>query len=70
MMRQRGTSISIFFSTRSIVDQARDSIDAHLGESISLADLACCVGVTARTLQNGFQRFLDCTPTEYIREFP
>ncbi|UTW11389.1 helix-turn-helix transcriptional regulator [Marinobacterium rhizophilum] len=52
------------------MDQARDSIDAHLGESISLADLACCVGVTARTLQNGFQRFLDCTPTEYIREFP
>jgi AraC-like DNA-binding protein len=50
------------------VCQARDYIDANLGESISLADLAVCVGVTARTLQNGFQRFLDCTPTEYMRE--
>lgn len=50
------------------VRRARDYIDTHLGEPLSLAELADATGVSARTLQNGFQRFLDQTPTEYIRE--
>lgn len=50
------------------VRQARDYIDAHLGDPINLAELATQFGVTARTLQTGFQRFLDQTPGEYIRE--
>lgn len=50
------------------VRRARDYIDANLGETLMLADLAEIVGVSARTLQNGFQRFLDRSPTEYIRE--
>ena len=50
------------------VRRARDYIDAHLGDSLSMAELADAVGVSARTLQNGFQRFMEQTPTEYIRE--
>ena len=50
------------------VRRARDYIDAHLGEPLSLAELADTAGVSARTLQNGFQRFLNQTPTEYIRD--
>lgn len=50
------------------VRRAREYIDAHLGEPLSLAELADATGVSARTLQNGFQRFLNQTPTEYIRE--
>lgn len=50
------------------VRRARDFIDANLGDTLMLADLADIVGVSARTLQNGFQRFLELSPSEYIRE--
>ncbi|NIB40876.1 AraC family transcriptional regulator [Pseudomaricurvus alkylphenolicus] len=42
-------------------------IEEHMDQSISLADMASAVGVTARTLQKGFLRYLDTTPSEYIR---
>src|SRR3989344_122437 len=50
------------------VKKARDYIEAHLGESISLATLSELCGVSARTLQNGFKQFLQQAPVEYIRE--
>ncbi len=50
------------------VRQARDYIEANLGEPINMSELAAQFGVTPRTLQSGFQRFLDQTPSEYIRE--
>lgn len=50
------------------VKRAREFIDAHLGEALSIATLAQVAGVSPRTLQNGFNRFLDQSPAEYIRE--
>ncbi|MCC8397028.1 AraC family transcriptional regulator [Paraburkholderia sp. MMS20-SJTR3] len=50
------------------VKRARDYIDAHLGEPLSVATLAQAAGVSPRTLQNGFSQFLDVSPAEYIRE--
>ncbi|MBN3787669.1 AraC family transcriptional regulator [Burkholderia sp. Ac-20353] len=50
------------------VRRARDYIDAHLGESIALATLAKAVGVSPRTLQNGFQAFMLTTPAAYVRD--
>ena len=43
-------------------------IEEHIREPISLAAMAEAVGVTARTLQKGFLKYLDATPTEYIRK--
>jgi AraC-like DNA-binding protein len=42
-------------------------IEEHIEEPIFLAELASAVGVSARTLQKGFLRYLDSTPSEYIR---
>lgn len=49
------------------VRRAVDYIDEHLDQPISLGDLAAAVGVTARTLQKGFVRYLEMTPSEYVR---
>ena len=42
-------------------------IENHIHEPISLAEMAEAVGVTARTLQKGFIKYLESTPSEYIR---
>lgn len=49
------------------VRRARDYIDAHLPEIRSVVDIAAFVGITPRTLQNGFRQALDMTPAEYVR---
>ncbi len=49
------------------VRRARDYIHEHLSEIISVASIAARVGVTPRTLQNGFRKALNLTPAEYIR---
>jgi AraC-like DNA-binding protein len=49
------------------VRRARDYIHEHLSENISVADIAARVGVTPRTLQNGFRKALNLTPAEYVR---
>jgi AraC-like DNA-binding protein len=49
------------------VRRARDYIHEHLSENISVADIAASVGVTPRTLQNGFRKSLNLTPAEYVR---
>ncbi|WP_138379472.1 AraC family transcriptional regulator [Luteithermobacter gelatinilyticus] len=50
------------------VKKAREYIEDKIHENITLADLTSYTNVTARTLQNSFKRFLDTTPTEYIRQ--
>jgi AraC-like DNA-binding protein len=50
------------------VKKARDYIEAHLDEPISLATLSELCGVSVRTLQNGFKQFLQQAPVEYIRD--
>ena len=49
------------------VRKARDYIDEHADASIALADLAAHCGVSVRTLQNGFVRFLGQNPSDYMR---
>jgi AraC-like DNA-binding protein len=49
------------------VGRARDYVHDHLSEDISVTDLAALVGVTPRTLQNGFRKAFNLTPAEYIR---
>jgi AraC-like DNA-binding protein len=49
------------------VRRARDLIHEELDETISVTDLAGRVGVSVRSLQNGFRQFLGVTPVEYVR---
>lgn len=49
------------------VKKARDFIEQHLAEPIALAGLAQFCDVSIRTLQNGFTRFLQQTPSDYVR---
>ena len=49
------------------VGRARDYIHERLSEGISIVDIAARVGVTPRTLQNGFRKAFNLTPAEYIR---
>lgn len=50
------------------VRRAVEYIEAHSNRPVSLADVATAVGVSARVLQKGFRRYLDCTPCEYLRQ--
>ncbi|MDB5992957.1 MAG: AraC family transcriptional regulator [Pseudomonas sp.] len=50
------------------VKKARDYIETHLNEPISLAMLSELCGVSVRTLQNGFSQFLQQAPVQYIRD--
>lgn len=39
----------------------------HAGEPMTVTRLAAAAGVGVRTLQEGFRRHLDTTPTAYLR---
>lgn len=49
------------------VRRVRDYIEAHLEQPLPLAQLAEVGGVSVRTLQNGFARFLGQSPSDYLR---
>jgi transcriptional regulator GlxA family with amidase domain len=49
------------------VRRAREIIHHSLEETISISALAAQVGVSVRSLQNGFKHFLGLTPLEYVR---
>jgi AraC-like DNA-binding protein/mannose-6-phosphate isomerase-like protein (cupin superfamily) len=51
------------------VRRARDIIHASKEDSVTIADLALRVGVSVRSLQNGFRQFLGVTPLEYVRRY-
>lgn len=51
------------------VRRARDIIHDSLEDTISVTDLAQRVGVSVRSLQNGFRQFLGVTPIEYVRRY-
>lgn len=50
------------------VRRARDYIDSHLDEPLRMDALARAADVSIRTLQNGFNQFLNTSPGGYIRE--
>lgn len=49
------------------VRRATDYIKDNIRSNISLQEVARQVGVTPRTLQNGFNHFLNQTPSQYIQ---
>ncbi|WP_262273134.1 AraC family transcriptional regulator [Microvirga yunnanensis] len=49
------------------VKRAEAFIKAHFAEPLSLADIAAHAGVSARSLQNGFQSFRGMTPMAFLR---
>jgi transcriptional regulator GlxA family with amidase domain len=40
----------------------------HLADLRSIAEIAGAVGITPRTLQNGFRQVFNMTPAEYMRD--
>jgi AraC-like DNA-binding protein len=49
------------------VKRAEAYIEAHFAAPLSLADIAAQAGVSARSLQNGFQNFRNTTPMAFLR---
>jgi AraC-like DNA-binding protein len=49
------------------VRRAEAYIEAHFTEPLSLAEIAAHAGVSARSLQNGFQNFRNMTPMAFLR---
>ncbi|RDI57095.1 helix-turn-helix domain-containing protein [Microvirga subterranea] len=50
------------------VKRAETYIEARFNEPLSLADIAAQSGVSARSLQNGFQNFRHMTPMAFLRK--
>lgn len=50
------------------VRRAQDYVDTHLPEIRSVAEIAAAIGVSPRTLQNGFRQTLKMSPAEYVRQ--
>ncbi|WP_221801615.1 AraC family transcriptional regulator [Oceanobacter mangrovi] len=51
------------------VRRAQDFIAANASNPISVSDIAREVGVSSRSLYDGFQRYAQTTPNQFIREF-
>jgi len=50
------------------VRRAREFIEANADKPLTIADIARGAGVGVRGLQHGFQRSLDMSPTQYLRQ--
>ncbi|MFX8883472.1 AraC family transcriptional regulator, partial [Acinetobacter baumannii] len=50
------------------VRRARAYMHDHLADLRSVVEIASAVGITPRTLQNGFRRVFNMTPAEYLRD--
>lgn len=50
------------------VDRAREFINDHAAEALSVTDIARATGMSVRGLQASFQQHLQQTPMEYLRE--
>ena len=51
-----------------VIRQAVELIEAHAAEPLTVEDVAEAVGLGVRSLQDGFRRYLDTTPINYLRE--
>jgi AraC-like DNA-binding protein len=50
-----------------IIERAIDFIEAHLAEPLTVTAIAARVGLSVRSLQEGFQLTLNTTPMSYVR---
>jgi len=55
-------------SAPKVIKQAVELIEAHAAEPLTVEDVAEAVGIGVRALQEGFRRYLDSTPMNYLRE--
>jgi transcriptional regulator GlxA family with amidase domain len=55
-------------SGRPAVRRSVDYIEQHLAEPIVITDLARSVGMSVRSIQQGFKQDLQTTPVNYIRD--
>ncbi|MBA0127579.1 AraC family transcriptional regulator [Haloechinothrix sp. YIM 98757] len=55
-------------SAPKVIKQAVELIDAHAAEPLTVEDVAEAVGIGVRALQEGFRRYLDTTPMNYLRD--
>ncbi len=44
-------------------------IAENFNDAVSLSDMAECAAISVRALQNGFRRFRNTTPMEYLRDY-
>ena len=51
-----------------VVRRTTDFVESHVGEVLSVSRLAREAGVTARTLQISFARYLGMSPSAYVRD--
>jgi AraC-like DNA-binding protein len=49
------------------VRRASEYIDTHFNRPVTLADLTRATGVSARSLQLGFQKYRGCSPLDFVR---
>jgi AraC-like DNA-binding protein len=50
------------------IRRAAELIESHAAEPLTVEDIAEATGLSVRTLQEGFRRFLDTTPMSHLRE--
>lgn len=50
-----------------LVKRARDYMEAHIDQPITIAELCIALGVSRRTLQYSFQEVLNLNPIKYLR---
>ena len=51
-----------------LLQRAVDLVQAHAAEPLTVEDVATATGMSVRALQQGFRRYVGCTPTEYLRD--
>jgi transcriptional regulator GlxA family with amidase domain len=51
-----------------MVRQALELFDEDPSRSITVTEMAAAAGCSIRSLQEGFQRYVGCSPTEYLRD--
>jgi AraC-like DNA-binding protein len=51
-----------------VIRNAVDIIEGHAAEPLTVEDVAEAVGIGVRALQQGFRRYLDTTPMNYLRD--
>jgi AraC-like DNA-binding protein len=67
----RGTerpSAAVSTRSKAMVQEAKDYIESHAADPISVSDVAHAVGTSVRRLQESFRRHAGVTPMTYLRD--
>lgn len=50
------------------IRRAQELFEQHASEPLTIPDVAEAVGLSVRSLQDGFRRYLDTTPSQFLRQ--